>query len=133
MDKKANISYAERYINEELKELEIKILSSNSRIQEIELSEYEILIEKLNEFVNDIKSNSNIISTIDCLLSFSKVSIDNNYVRPKIIDKVSIEIKNGRHPIIEKSLPIGERYIPNNIILNKESTNFNDYRTKYVR
>ena len=85
------------------------------------MSEYEILIEKLNEFVNDIKSNSNIISTIDCLLSFSKVSIDNNYVRPKIIDKVSIEIKNGRHPIIEKSLPIGERYIPNNIILNKHS------------
>ena len=100
------------FINEELKELEIKILSSNSRIQEIELSEYELLIEKLNEFINDIKSNSNIISTIDCLLSFSKVSIDNNYVRPKIIDKVSIEIKNGRHPIIEKSLPIGERYIP---------------------
>ena len=84
------------------------------------MSEYEILIEKLNEFVNDIKSNSNIISTIDCLLSFSKVSIDNNYVRPKIIDKVSIEIKNGRHPIIEKSLPIGEKYIPNNIILNKD-------------
>ena len=119
--RKQTLVSAERYINEELKELEIKILSSNSRIQEIELSEYEILIEKLNEFVNDIKSNSNIISTIDCLLSFSKVSIDNNYVRPKIIDKVSIEIKNGRHPIIEKSLPIGERYIPNNIILNKSN------------
>ena len=119
--RKQTLVSAERYINEELKELEIKILSSNSRIQEIELSEYEILIEKLNEFVNDIKSNSNIISTIDCLLSFSKVSIDNNYVRPKIIDKVSIEIKNGRHPIIEKSLPIGERYIPNNIILNKDN------------
>ena len=119
--RKQTLVSAERYINEELKELEIKILSSNSRIQEIELSEYEILIEKLNEFVNDIKSNSNIISTIDCLLSFSKVSIDNNYVRPKIIDKVSIEIKNGRHPIIEKSLPIGERYIPNNIILNKNN------------
>ena len=118
--RKQTLVSAERYINEELKELEIKILSSNSRIQEIELSEYEILIEKLNEFVNDIKSNSNIISTIDCLLCFSKVSIDNNYVRPKIIDKVSIEIKNGRHPIIEKSLPIGERYIPNNIILNKD-------------
>jgi len=118
--RKQTLVSAERYINEELKELEIKILSSNSRIQEIELSEYEILIEKLNEFVNDIKSNSNIISTIDCLLSFSKVSIDNNYVRPKIIDKVSIEIKNGRHPIIEKSLPIGEKYIPNNIILNKD-------------
>ncbi len=117
--RKQTLVSAERYINEELKELEIKILSSNSRIQEIELLEYEILIEKLNEFVNDIKSNSNIISTIDCLLSFSKVSIDNNYVRPKIIDKVSIEIKNGRHPIIEKSLPIGEKYIPNNIILNK--------------
>jgi len=119
--RKQTLVSAERYINEELKELEIKILSSNSRIQEIELSEYEILIEKLNEFVNDIKSNSNIISTIDCLLSFSKVSIDNNYVCPKIIDKVSIEIKNGRHPIIEKSLPIGERYIPNNIILNKDN------------
>ena len=119
--RKQTLVSAERYINEELKELEIKILSSNSRIQEIELSEYEILIEKLNEFVNDIKSNSNIISTIDCLLSFSKVSIDNNYVRPKIIDKVSIEIKNGRHPIIEKSLPIGERYIPNNIMLNKDN------------
>ena len=118
--RKQTLVSAERYINEELKELEIKILSSNSRIQEIELSEYEILIEKLNEFVNDIKSNSNIISTIDCLLSFSKVSIDNNYVRPKIIDKVSIEIKNGRHPIIEKSLPIGEKYIPNNILLNKD-------------
>ena len=119
--RKQTLVSAERYINEELKELEIKILSSNSRIQEIELSEYEILIEKLNEFVNDIKSNSNIISTIDCLLSFSKVSIDNNYVRPKIIDKVSIEIKNGRHPIIEKSLPIGETYIPNNIMLNKDN------------
>ena len=118
--RKQTLVSAERYINEELKELEIKILSSNSRIQEIELSEYELLIEKLNEFINDIKSNSNIISTIDCLLCFSKVSIDNNYVRPKIIDKVSIEIKNGRHPIIEKSLPIGEKYIPNNIILNKD-------------
>ncbi len=119
--RKQTLVSAERYINDELKELEIKILSSNSRIQEIELSEYEILIEKLNEFVNDIKSNSNIISTIDCLLSFSKVSIDNNYVCPKIIDNVSIEIKNGRHPIIEKSLPIGERYIPNNIILDKDN------------
>ncbi|MDC3129817.1 DNA mismatch repair protein MutS [Bacteroidota bacterium] len=118
--RKQTLVSAERYINDKLKELEIKILSSNSRIQEIELSEYEILIKKLNEFINDIKSNSNIISTIDCLLSFSKVSIDNNYVRPKIIDKVSIEIKNGRHPIIEKSLPIGEKYIPNNIILNKD-------------
>ncbi|MBH08581.1 MAG: DNA mismatch repair protein MutS [Flavobacteriales bacterium] len=118
--RKQTLVSAERYINDELKELEIKILTSNGRIQEIELSEYEILIKKLNEFINDIKSNSKIISTIDCLLSFSKVSIDNNYVRPKIIDKVSIEIKNGRHPIIEKSLPIGEKYIPNNIILNKD-------------
>ena len=118
--RKQTLVSAERYINDELKELEIKILTSNGRIQEIELSEYEILIEKLNKFINDIKSNSNIISTIDCLLSFSKVTIDNNYVRPKIIDKVSIEIKNGRHPIIEKSLPIGEKYIPNNIILNKD-------------
>ena len=118
--RKQTLVSAERYINDELKELEIKILTSNGRIQEIELSEYEILIEKLNKFINDIKSNSNIISTIDCLLSFSKVAIDNNYVRPKIIDKVSIEIKNGRHPIIEKSLPIGEKYIPNNIILNKD-------------
>ena len=118
--RKQTLVSAERYINEELKELEIKILSSNSRIQEIELSEYEILIQKLSEFLNDIKSNSKIISTIDCLLSFSKVSLDNNYVRPKIIDKVSIEIKNGRHPIIEKALPIGEKYVPNNILLNKD-------------
>ena len=118
--RKQTLVSAERYINEELKELEIKILSSNSRIKEIEFSEYEIFIKKLNEFINDIKSNSNIISTIDCLLSFSIVSINNNYVRPTIIDKVSIEIKNGRHPIIEKALPIGEKYIPNNILLNKD-------------
>ncbi|MGL4632717.1 MAG: DNA mismatch repair protein MutS, partial [Leadbetterella sp.] len=116
--RKQTLVNAERYITEELKIYEEKILGAESKIFEIE---YRIFTELLNyaaDFVSEMQQNSRIISSIDALLSFAKVASDNNYVKPEIVLEKDIVIKDGRHPVIEHQLPLGESYVPNDIVLN---------------
>ena len=117
--RKQTLVNAERYITEELKEYETKILGAEEKIQALEVALFGELIEYIINFVQPIQENAQIIAKIDCLLSFSKLAIDNNYVRPTVDETTDIEIKNGRHPVIEKQLPIGEEYIANDVVLNR--------------
>ncbi|MFT5761223.1 MAG: DNA mismatch repair protein MutS [Polaribacter sp.] len=117
--RKQTLVNAERYITEELKEYETKILGAEEKIQTLELAIFSKLIEYIINFVQPVQQNANGIAQLDCLLSFAKTAIDNNYVRPVLDDSTDLEIKNGRHPVIEKQLPIGEEYIANDVVLNR--------------
>lgn len=119
--RKQTLTNAERYITEELKEYETKILGAEAKILEIETRVYNNLLSEVLPFVSVLQKNSAIISEFDCLLSFSEIAIENNYVRPTINDGYSIKIVEGRHPVIEKMLPKGEPYISNDLFLDKES------------
>ena len=116
--RKQTLVNAERYITEELKEYETKILGAEEKIQALEVELFGKLIQEIIGFVQPIQENAQIIAKIDCLLSFAKLAMDNNYVRPLVDESTDIEIKNGRHPVIEKQLPIGEEYIANDVVLN---------------
>ncbi len=118
--RKQTLVGAERYITEELKNYESKILGAEEKILEIEVRLFNDLVLALADYIQAIQLNANILSQIDCLLSFAKVSIENGYHRPEIKDNKIIEIKEGRHPVIEQQLPIGESYIANNIYLDQE-------------
>ena len=117
--RKQTLVNAERYITEELKEYETKILGAEEKIQALEVELFGKLIQYIINFVQPIQENAQIIAKIDCLLSFAQLAIDNNYVRPTVDETTDIEIKNGRHPVIEKQLPIGEEYIANDVVLNR--------------
>jgi DNA mismatch repair protein MutS len=117
--RKQTLVNAERYITEELKEYEIKILGAEEKIQELERQLFLRLIQEIIEFIEPIQQNAKIIAQIDCLLSFAVLAISNNYIRPIVDQSTEIEIKNGRHPVIEKQLPIGEEYIANDVVLNR--------------
>ena len=117
--RKQTLVNAERYITEELKEYETKILGAEEKIQELERQLFLGLIQEIIEFIEPIQQNAKIIAQIDCLLSFAVLAISNNYIRPIIDQSTEIEIKNGRHPVIEKQLPIGEEYIANDVVLNR--------------
>ena len=117
--RKQTLVNAERYITEELKEYETKILGAEEKIQELERQLFLRLIQEIIEFIEPIQQNAKIIAQIDCLLSFAVLAISNNYIRPIIDQSTEIEIKNGRHPVIEKQLPIGEEYIANDVVLNR--------------
>ena len=117
--RKQTLVNAERYITEELKEYETKILGAEEKIQTIEQEIFAKLIQYIINFVQPIQQNANGIAQLDCLLSFAKTAIDNNYVRPILDESTDLEIKNGRHPVIEKQLPIGEDYIANDVVLNR--------------
>ncbi len=117
--RKQTLVNAERYITEELKEYETKILGAEEKIQTLEVELFGKLIQDIIGYVEHIQENARIIAKIDCLLSFAKLAMDNNYVRPSIDESTDIEIKNGRHPVIEKQLPIGEQYIANDVVLNR--------------
>lgn len=119
--RKQTLTNAERYITEELKEYETKILGAEAKILEIETRIYNKLLTEVLPYVSVLQKNSAIISEFDCLLSFSEIAIENNYVRPTINDGYSIKIVEGRHPVIEKMLPKGEPYISNDLFLDKES------------
>ena len=119
--RKQTLVNAERYITEELKEYEEKILGAEERILALETQLYNSLVASLIEYIPIIQINANIIAQADCLLSFAKVSESNMYIRPQINGSDIIDIKNGRHPVIEKQLPPDEPYIPNNIYLDSES------------
>ena len=117
--RKQTLVNAERYITEELKEYETKILGAEEKIQELERQLFLGLIQEIIEFIEPIQQNAKIIAQIDCLLSFALLAISNNYIRPIVDQSTEIEIKNGRHPVIEKQLPIGEEYIANDVVLNR--------------
>ena len=116
--RKQTLVNAERYITQELKDYEEKILGAEEKILAIETRIFSELVMALSEYVTAIQLNSNLIAKLDCLLSFAKVSEENRYVRPEINDSDVIDIKQGRHPVIEKQLPVGESYIANDVYLD---------------
>ena len=118
--RKQTLTAAERYITEELKEYESKILGAEQKILEIEISLFNALIISVSNSIHFIQQNAQLIGKIDCLLSFAKVALANNYCCPTINEGFEIDIKQGRHPVIEQHLPLGENYIPNDVLLNTD-------------
>ena len=119
--RKQTLTNAERYITEELKVLETKILSAQEKILVIEERLFKELVEVISGYIQPIQFNANIIAQLDCLLSFSKVAAKQNYCRPTINDSTVIEIKQGRHPVIEQQLELGESYVPNDVFLDSDT------------
>ncbi len=119
--RKQTLVSAERYITEELKEYEEKILGAEEKIISIEAQLYNALVESLIDYIPIIQINANVIATADCLLSFTKAAQENKYIRPEINETDVIDIKNGRHPVIEKQLPPDEPYIANDLYLDNDS------------
>ena len=118
--RKQTLAQAERYITQELKEYEEKILGAEEKIQALETHLFNELVMAIQEFIPAIQINANLIARLDCLLSFANVSEENHYVRPAVDNTEVIDIKQGRHPVIETQLPLGERYVPNDIMLDNE-------------
>ena len=118
--RKQTLAQAERYITQELKEYEEKILGAEDKIQVLEAQLFNDLVMAIQEFIPAIQINANLIARLDCLLSFATVSEENHYVRPVVDNSEVIDIKQGRHPVIETQLPLGERYVPNDIMLDNE-------------
>jgi len=118
--RKQTLAQAERYITPELKEYEEKILGADEKILALENQLYMELIQDMQEFIPQIQINANLIAHLDCLLSFMKVSQLQRYVRPVVDDSEVLDIKQGRHPVIETQLPIGEQYVPNDVLLDTE-------------
>ena len=118
--RKQTLVGAERYITQELKEYEEKILGAESRILEIEQELYSALVQSVTKYIETIQLDASIISQIDCLFSFSVVSVNNDYVRPEVNDSTVLDIKNGRHPVIETEMAPGEKYIGNDVYLDNE-------------
>jgi len=116
--RKQTLVNAERYITQELKEYEEKILGAEDKILSLEMKLFNDLILSLAEFTPAIQINANLIARLDCLLSFALVAQENNYIRPVIEDSDALEIIQGRHPVIEKQLPVGERYVANDVYLD---------------
>ncbi len=118
--RKQTLAQAERYITPELKEYEEKILGADEKILALENQLYMELVQDMQEFIPQIQINANLIAHLDCLLSFMKVSQLQRYVRPVVDDSEVLDIKQGRHPVIETQLPIGEQYVPNDVLLDTE-------------
>ena len=116
--RKQTLVNAERYITQELKVYEEKILGAEDKILVLETQLYTDLVQALTEFIPQIQINANQIARLDCLLSFANVARENNYIRPIIEDNDVLDIRQGRHPVIEKQLPIGEKYIANDVMLD---------------
>ena len=118
--RKQTLAQAERYITQELKEYEEKILGADEKILILEAQLFNELIASMQDYIPQIQINANLIARMDCLLSFAKASDENRYVRPVIDDSQVLDIKQGRHPVIETQLPLGERYVPNDVLLDTE-------------
>jgi len=116
--RKQTLANAERYITQELKEYEEKILGAEEKILSLETQIYNELVSSIQEFIPYIQTDANIVAHIDCILSFAKIAEEYHYVRPVVEDDETIDIKQGRHPVIEKQLPIGESYVPNDVMLD---------------
>ena len=119
--RKQTLTNAERYITPELKEYEEKILGAEERILVLEAQLYEQLLQALMAYLEPIQYDAQIIARLDCLQCFAEVALANNYCRPEVNDDTTIEIKEGRHPVIETQLPLGEQYVSNNVLLNNDT------------
>jgi DNA mismatch repair protein MutS len=119
--RKQTLVNAERYITEELKEYETKILGAEEKIQKIESELFEQLVQWISTYIKPVQMNANLIAQLDCLCSFTQLAIENKYVCPEIDESFELEIKEGRHPVIEKQLPVGTPYISNDVFLDRES------------
>lgn len=119
--RKQTLVSAERYITEELKEYEAKILGAEEKITSLESALYNNLILETAEYISPIQFNAKLVAQIDCLLSFATLAESRNYVKPEVNESLAIEIKSGRHPVIEQQLPVGEEYISNDIYLDNEN------------
>ena len=119
--RKQTLVNAERYITQELKEYEEKILGAEDKILSLEAKLYNDLILSLAEYIPNIQHNATLVARIDCLLSFAKVAQQNKYIRPEINESLIIDIKQGRHPVIEKQLPMGENYVANDLYIDNDS------------
>ena len=117
--RKQTLVSAERYITEELKDYEAKILGAEEKIATLEQQLFTELLHFLLAYIQQVQQNAQQIAKLDCLCSFARTAKDNNYVRPQLDESTDLEIKNGRHPVIEKQLPIGEEYIANDVVLNR--------------
>jgi len=118
--RKQTLVSAERYITEELKEYESKILGAEEKIISLETKLYADLVLAILEYIPPIQLNSSLISRLDCLQSFAVISLENNYVRPELNESKVLNITEGRHPVIEKQLPVGESYVPNDVVLDTD-------------
>ena len=118
--RKQTLVGAERYITQELKEYEEKIMGAEERIGSLELSIYNDLLKSLEEYISIIQVNAHLVARLDCLLSFSRIAARYHYVRPDIDDSMIIDIRQGRHPVIERQMPVGESYIANDVLLDNE-------------
>ena len=118
--RKQTLAQAERYITPELKEYEAKILGADEKILALEARLFNELVQDMQEFIPQIQINANLLARLDCLLSFANIAEENKYVRPMVDDSMVIDIKKGRHPVIETQLPLGEQYIPNDVYLDNE-------------
>ncbi|RDV15569.1 DNA mismatch repair protein MutS [Pontibacter diazotrophicus] len=118
--RKQTLVNAERYITEELKTYEEKILNAEDRIYTIEFGLFNDLVLHALDFVAQVQQNAKVIGIIDCLSSFASIALNSNYVKPDVSDSHVLDIKKGRHPVIEKQLPLGEAYVPNDIFLDNE-------------
>jgi len=118
--RKQTLTNAERYITDELKQLETKILGAQEKISALEVKLFEELVQYANDFIQSILLTGKIIAELDCMLSFANLAEHNKYAKPIIDDSYEIDIKNGRHPVIEKHLPLGEAYVPNDTYLSNE-------------
>lgn len=118
--RKQTLVNAERYITEELKEYESKILGAEERIQVLEQELFSKLVVWMQEYIAPVQHNAQLIAQLDCLCGFTQLATDNKYTIPIIDDSTDLEIVNGRHPVIEKQLPVGEAYIANDVTLNRE-------------
>ena len=119
--RKQTLVNAERYITQELKEYEEKILGAEDKILVLETQLYNELVQALSEFIPAIQINANQVARLDCLLSFATAARENNYIRPVLSDDDVLDIRQGRHPVIEKQLPIGEKYVANDVMLDSQS------------
>lgn len=119
--RKQTLVNAERYITEELKEYETKILGAEEKIHKIESDLFEQLVAWIATYIKPVQMNANLVAQLDCLCSFTQLAIENQYVCPEIDETFELEIKNGRHPVIEKQLPVGTPYIANDVYLDRET------------
>jgi DNA mismatch repair protein MutS len=116
--RKQTLVNAERYITEELKEYETKILGAEDRIHQIESALFQEIIQQVAQFILQVQENALLIARIDCLSSFAQLATENNYCKPEINESFDLKFKNGRHPVIEKQLKTGEEYVPNDLRLS---------------
>jgi DNA mismatch repair protein MutS len=119
--RKQTLVNAERYITEELKEYETKILGAEEKIYKLEVELFEQLVNWIATYIKPVQLNANLVAQLDCLTSFAQLAIENKYVCPELDDSFELDIKNGRHPVIEKQLPVGVPYIANDVFLDRET------------